>query len=324
MGFINVRMPPVLEMVLDPETDEGVYLDDWEILDKSLNSILDSAYVMDFSSRCISSILRCILSPDPREREKSFEIAWCLMDRSLLERSFLVNILVEYLTDEIGHYGVDLILKLLNSSGDILPEEVSEIYVPLLTKPLNIKIRREIIIGITNVYTYSTLDIILSSILKYCRQFSSTNSFVSLVIIQECFDSIEEVSKESCMMVAGIFSVFLEMELHQTVKKISTMLVDYEFMYKLAKNSREVVEGLFDVVYRLSKSYWKKTDQLLACSMLESLFCLNNEVFDESLRRYNHTRYIETEMSKDAAKREEISRKTARIDFKDKLSMYPI
>lgn len=324
MEFISIRVPPVLGIVLDPETDEGIYLEEWDSLEKYLDAILDSVYTGEFSNACIHSVIRCILSPDPRERERCFEIALCLMERSLLDRNILLNILVEYLTDEIDHYGIDLILKILNSFGDILPEDLSEIYIPLLTKTLNIKIRREVINAVTRVYTYSTLDTILRSILKYCRQFNSMNTFVSLVIIHECSNSLDEVSKESCRMISQILSILLGTELHQTVKKVSSMLVDYDFMCKLAKNSREVVEGLFDVVYALSKNYWKKTDQFLACKMLESLFYLNNKAFDESLRRYNHTKYTEISAQKEAQEGTVIHTDENHTELGKKRTSYPL
>ncbi|KAI5192776.1 serine/threonine-protein phosphatase 2A regulatory subunit B' [Nematocida minor] len=291
--FTNVRTPPALEMILDPENDSGVYLDDWVEVEMLLRNILINAHIIEFTYKNINNILRGILSPDPRERDLCFEISLCILERSLLDRNCIINILVEFLVGEVSHYGIDLVLRLLNATGHISSEDVSEIYVPLLGKPLNKRIRKEIVYGITTVYTFSNLDIILGSILKHCRQFDSLNSFISLIIIEICWEGVESVSKESCTMAVGIFSILLENEVQPTVKKVSELLVDCDFMYKMSKNSRTVVEGLFDVVYKLSKSYWKKSEQFLACQMLESLFKLNNETFDESLRKHNHTKYIE-------------------------------
>lgn len=289
---LNVRLPPRLDIVLDAESDSGVYLEDWAEIEVALNNLLTIAHLSDVNPKSISNVVRGIISPDPRERKICFEITLCLAEKRVLNRNHLTNILVEFLLDEIPHYGIDLILNLLNKLGDITTEEVCEIYIPLLTKPLNIKIRKEIIYGVTTVYIYTTLDIIFTSIHKNCRRFDGLNSFVSLIIVETCIDSIEIISKESCMLAVGIFSMLLEKELQQTTKRLCDLFDDCAFVYKVSKNSQVFVEGLFDVVYKLSQTYWKKTEQILICQMLQKLFQLNNSVFDESLQKYNQTRLI--------------------------------
>ncbi|KAI5160795.1 serine/threonine-protein phosphatase 2A regulatory subunit B' [Nematocida ausubeli] len=288
---LNLRIPPRMQTVLDAETDSGVFLEDWPSIEDSLQSVLDNMHKVDFTARAVGMIIRGILSPDPRERKTYFEIAKSIAERRVLDRSYLINILVEYIVDEIPHYGIELILMLLNKVGDIESEEIVEIYIPLLTKPLNIKIRKEIIYGITTVYIYTTMDIILSSILKHCKQFDSMNSFIAVVIIEMCIDGVQIVSKESCSMLASIFSILLEKELQATVKKITELFNDSAFIYKISRNSDVIVEGLFDTVYQLSQQYWKTTEQSFVCEMLQCLFHMNNRVFDESLRKYNHIKY---------------------------------
>ncbi|EIJ88468.1 uncharacterized protein NEPG_00245 [Nematocida parisii ERTm1] len=288
---LNLRIPPKLTVVLDAETDSGTYLEDWSQIEEALEDVLENADRIDFSASAVSVILQGILSPDPRERKMYFEIASILVERRMLDKSHLINILMEYLMDEIPHYGIELILNLLNQIGDIQSEEIAEVYIPLLTKPLNIKIRKEIMYGITAVYIYTTADIILRILLKHCRQFDSLNSFVAVMIIEGCIKSLQVVSKESCSMVASIFSILLEKELQATTKKVTELFCDCTFIYKISKNSNVVIEGLFNTVYYLSQKYWKKTERVCVCQMLESLFRLNNASFDESLRRYNHKRY---------------------------------
>ncbi|KAH9387189.1 uncharacterized protein NEMAJ01_2085 [Nematocida major] len=284
---INVRTPPKMQTVLDAETDSGVYLEDWCEIERTLQGVLNTAHLHDFSPKSISTVVRGILSPDPRERQLYHEIGVCLLERHLIDRSYLVNAVTEYLLGEIPHYGIDIILSLLNKLGDIPREEISELYVPLLTRPLNIRIRREIIYGITMGYPYSALDFLFECLLRDCKKFDSFNSFVAVVIVEECICEMESVSKEACAMAAGILAFLLEKELHQVIKKVAEAFEKCEFTYKLSKNSQDVVEGLFDTVYRLSQTYWKKTEQFLVCQILQSLFRLNSAVFDESLQKYN-------------------------------------
>ncbi|KAI5190180.1 serine/threonine-protein phosphatase 2A regulatory subunit B' [Nematocida sp. AWRm77] len=302
----SLRVPPQSAFVLDPEDDQGGCVGDWESVEPALLSILHSSEKKHLSRKEKGILVQGLLSPDERERTLIYSILEECVCESLVDRNSLVSLVLEYLLGDIPHYGIDLALSLINQTNTLSEEEVQEVYIPLLAKNTSHKIRREVIIGVVDVFKYSTASSVLSPLLKQCRVYTSKSMLALVVIIGGVLVTVPALSASEASSVSQMLCIVLSQEYQLSVAHVADLFMNPDVLEKLSAQSSTIVKDLFPVVYKLSQEYWKRTDQILICQVLQSLFELNKSVFDLSLRRYNKERYVEKEnekILKDASKR---------------------
>lgn len=289
-----LRVPPRNPAKLDAEDDHGVFLDHWPAVEPVLLSLLNSLPRTKIPEKEKGVLICSVLSPDPRERSLAYDIVESLVERAQLNRDALIAAAVEYLLGDLDHYGVDLILALINST-EISEAEIRELYIPLLTQKGNDKIRREIITGVVDVFEYTTAESIFAPLLQQCRRFSSKDCLAAIEIAEGVLENVGSLSTAEARYLAQLLSVFLQQECQLTVERLALFFTNPEVRHRLSLQSAAVVEGLFSVTYRLSQVYWKKTDQVFVCEILQVLFELNPAVFDQALRHHNQARHLEQE-----------------------------
>jgi len=287
-------MPPRADSGLDPEEDPGIYLDDWRAVESSLLYIDDLINMTEIEEKEKTAVLRGVLSPDPRERFACCRIAEKLIEKKQLEKQLLVSIAVEYLLDEVEHYGIDFVLMLINEIK-VESEEISEIYIPLMRKRINDEIRLQIERGVVDRLECETPDLVFISLLKECRVFGVKNQLFTVDIIEKLLEKVEKITQESIVYLGKIFTILLLHECQIIVERILFFFGNARVYERIKGHSKVLVEELFDISYTLSQSYWKKTDRSLVCEILLVLFNLNKKVFDESLRLHNYKKTVEKE-----------------------------
>ncbi|OAG31873.1 serine/threonine-protein phosphatase 2A regulatory subunit B' [Nematocida displodere] len=275
---------------LHPEDDPGFLLGSWKATEIALSPFLKIEETLTLSEREKRAVMRSLLSPDIRERILAYKIAQSLLRKRLVAKDLLKDLLMEYLLDQSVHYGLDLVLSLMQQLG-LEKEDISEIYIPLLTKRLNEEIREEIVSGVVEGFKYTDTDYIYTNLLKVSRQLSSKECLTVIEIIKGTLDNVEHVTEVSAVLLARTVDVILRNEHQVSIESLSYLFSDPWVLEQLAPHSAQVVEHLFSTVYVLSQCYWKKTEQFFVCKILHTLFVLSKSTFDASLRLYNRSRY---------------------------------
>lgn len=276
---------------LDPDDDQGILLEDWPEVESVLCFALHNIRRLSTTERERSILLRCVLSADPRERGVSYQIAEYLVESGSITKYALLSILMEFLCGEIDHYGIDLVLALLSVSG-IEPEDIEEIHIPMLSKKTNKRIREEIFLCLASFVDADNLEFLTSRIRKYIRGFGSRESATAIEIIRVALLKIDELDPSSALNVSKIFSFTLSGEHQAVLDGVASTLMDRSISNKFRPFSEPLISSLFPVVYNLSRAYWKKTEQAVACRLLHLLFEMNHKVFDRELRAYNRDRQL--------------------------------
>ncbi|KAI5170752.1 hypothetical protein NEFER03_0211 [Nematocida sp. LUAm3] len=288
---LSLRVPPRASLLVETEEGRGIFLPEWPEVDASLNEAISLLLKEeDLHKQEISILVRSVLSPDPRERSKTYYILTMVLSKNKLNRYLLLNILTEFLTEEIDPCGVELIISLMNILGP-KEQDILEVYIPLLTKRLNPLIREEITTGICEVYSNNSIYV-YKEVLKHCRRFSSSEVLCSVEIIENLLIRDRGTSLEGAKVISEVFSIFLQQEHHLCLERLFYLLSSEETQICLIPYSKEVVEILFPSSYYLSQKYWKKTYQYFACMILQVLFSIDPKAFDDSLQLYNRRRYV--------------------------------
>lgn len=276
---------------LDPDDDQGVLLEDWPEVEPVLCFALQNIRRLSTTERERSVLLRCVLSADPRERSVSYQIAEYLVKSGGITKHALLSILMEFLCGYIDHYGIDLVLALLSVSG-IEPEDVEEIHIPMLSKKTNKRIREEVFLCLVSFADADTLEFLTSRIRKYIRGFGSRECATAIEAVRVSLLKIDGLGPASALNISKIFSFALSGEHQAALDGVASTLMDRSVCYKFRPFSEPLISSLFPVVYTLSRAYWKKTEQAVACRLLHLLFEMNHKVFDRELRAYNRDRQL--------------------------------
>lgn len=290
----RLRVPPLAGPSISPETEQGVLLDDWAEVEEVLRYFSKKRNRYGLSGREKRVIVRSIISPDERERLVAFEIVAEMVENLEIDNRVLLDILMDFLLEKIGHYGIDLVINIIAGNEYFSNCSVSEICIPLLTKSLNYNIRLEIyyaVIGSSIRFHKEVVNLVTECTLRLCRSFASSEAILSLAILEEILQQQDSIELSCAMSICKILNIFLVQENQMCIRRVFGFLDNEQVYLLLGKHGHYVVMELFEVVYSLSQRYWKKTEQVVICEILQKLFLLDKDSFDLSLREYNMQRY---------------------------------